>query len=343
MSRTRRSISRRAPATAAGRRALVALALTLAAAGCTARTSFSPDADADAGDEGGVTGDAGIVPFVLPPIPADGYSTQPNDIGGYQLGGEIPAAQIQSTLPATSSTTCDRLRGVVRDFKGALPAVGGSLQPGGHPDFEVFEGKGVTPKLVAPDLDTSDGKRKPRYASKCELGAPMSQDCPFGAMTTTEANFDQWYSSVEGVNRTFFVYFKLAPPDRGVSTFLSKRFFPVDGAGFGNSGVDEGLQHNYSFTTEIHTTFRYNGGEVFTFDGDDDVWIFVNGKLAVDLGGVHEEAQGSVDLDQRAAALGITKGSVYTLDLFHAERHSVKSDFRIDMNFAFQDCGYIVP
>ena len=52
---------------------------------------------------------------------------------------------------------------------------------------------------------------------------------------------------------------------------------------------------------------------------------------------------GAVDLDAQAAALGIQKGSVYPLDLFHAERHSIKSDFGFDLNFAFQDCGYIVP
>jgi fibro-slime domain-containing protein len=338
----RRSTSRRAPVIAAGRRALGALALTLAVAGCSAHTSFSSDADADARDDAGEAGDVSV-PFILPPIPADGYSTAPDDIGGYQRSDEIPAAQIQTTLPAPSSTTCDRLRGVVRDFKGALPAVGGTLQPGGHPDFEVFEGKGVTTGLVAAELDTRDNSRKPRYVSKCELGAPVSSDCPFGAMTTTAANFDTWYRSAEGVNRTYFVYFKLRPPERGISTFWSAHFFPLDGAGWGDSGVDNGVSHNYSFTTEIHTTFQYNGGEVFQFDGDDDVWIFINGKLAADLGGVHEEAQASVDLDQQAAALGIKKGSICTLDLFHAERHSVKSDFRIDMNFTFQNCGYIVP
>jgi fibro-slime domain-containing protein len=100
---------------------------------------------------------------------------------------------------------------------------------------------------------------------------------------------------------------------------------------------------NYSFTTEIHAKFKYNSGQTFTFHGDDDVWIFINGKLAVDLGGLHEDTPGSVNLDQKAAALGITPGNVYPLDLFNAERHSVNSDFSIVLNFQFQDCGYIIP
>jgi fibro-slime domain-containing protein len=223
-----------------------------------------------------------------------------------------------------------------------LPAMSGEAQPGGHPDFEVFEGRGITRGLVAPVIGDD---RKPVYTGRCELGAPVSAACPFGAMTTTKANFDQWYRSVEGVNKSYRAYFELAAPIFGVSTFYSNRFFPLDGFGFGNSGIDRDMKtpRNYSFTTEIHTTFRYRGGETFTFEGDDDVWIFINGKLAVDLGGLHLIEKGSVDLDQQAVTLGITLGAVYPLDLFHAERHSLDSDFRIDLNFAFESCGYVVP
>jgi fibro-slime domain-containing protein len=80
----------------------------------------------------------------------------------------------------------------------------------------------------------------------------------------------------------------------------------------------------------MHATFRYRGGEVFTFRGDDDVFVFVNGKLALDLGGVHGAETDTIDFDAQAGALGITVGSTYSLDVFHAERHTVESNFRIE-------------
>ena len=76
-----------------------------------------------------------------------------------------------------------------------------------------------------------------------------------------------------------------------------------------------------------------------TFTGDDDVFVFVNGKLALDLGGVHGPEAGTVDFDAQAGDLGITTGNVYTLDVFHAERHTSMSNFRIETSI---DCLVVV-
>ncbi len=72
----------------------------------------------------------------------------------------------------------------------------------------------------------------------------------------------------------------------------------------------------------MNASFQYRGGEVFEFLGDDDIWAFINRKLAVDIGGVHAARAGSVNLDQDAAKLGITVGNHYDLDFFYCERNT---------------------
>jgi fibro-slime domain-containing protein len=276
---------------------------------------------------GGSSTVGGGGPGTAVPIPAD-YTMA--DTGAWKLGAQITTTG-QTTIDSPQ-TGCYEVVGVMRDFKG-------SNEPGGHADFETYSGGAQTTGLLAPDLGAD---RKPVYASKCEAATvptgTTTADCPYGPETTNKADFDQWYRTTDGVNMAYQISF-IFEPNGNTTTFESKNFFPLDGAGFGNGPNN----HNFGFTTELHTKFMYRGGETFTFTGDDDLWVFVNKKLALDLGGLHPQVSGTIDMDAMATQLGLKMNTAYDIELFHAERHTTASHFRVDTNFVFVDCGTIIP
>lgn len=200
--------------------------------------------------------------------------------------------------------------------------------PSTHPDFERFGG-GLVTGLVAPVLGP-DGRM-------VWSGIP---DAP----VTSEASFAQWYRDIPGVNQSRPIEIRLTEvPGTGRFVYENAFFFPIDGELIGNEGdafLDtQNTPRNFHFTTHLTGDFYYSSpDDSFAFTGDDDLWVFVDGKLAIDLGGVHGAETGTID-GSGLAALGLKPGISYRMDIFHAERRSNGSTFRVETNFAITDPG----
>ncbi|WP_290944317.1 fibro-slime domain-containing protein [Fibrobacter sp.] len=104
--------------------------------------------------------------------------------------------------------------------------------------------------------------------------------------------------------------------------------------GWVNSGSGFHLDtcmHNYSFAMKISTQFKYAKGQTFEIIGDDDFWIFINNKLALDYGGIHDKIEGAINLD----TLGLKEGNVYPFHIFYAERNITGSNLKIRTSITF--------
>ena len=136
-------------------------------------------------------------------------------------------------------------------------------------------------------------------------------------------------------------------------TARSLQFYPIDGLGYdailgdttdktdspyqkdenGNITATVRPEHpNGSYTLRGEAQFVYQDNLYFEFSGDDDVYMYINGVLALDLGGAHGICTKRVNLKDVATKCHLTPGEVATFTFFYMERNSDASNFKIETN-----------
>ena len=69
----------------------------------------------------------------------------------------------------------------------------------------------------------------------------------------------------------------------------------------------QGWFHDFWFTTEIRKQFAFTGAFSLDFASTDDMFVFINGKLAADLGGTHQQIPAHIDVAASGVAT-VTEG-----------------------------------
>ena len=253
---------------------------------------------------------------------------------------------------------------VLRDFKGIEWYADNAIEYG-HPDFnDPDDGNGVISfGIVEPTLGP-DGRPVLSYQTADPADAT--------GLPKSRARFAEWFDSSSPWNIEEIRSLTLTRPGAG-STFVydsttegfppnsTSGFYPLDDGGWVAQGsemlrtssatANDGADHNFNFTTETHFFFQYAGDEVLRFSGDDDLWVFIDGVLCLDVGGLHAELGATMNLADPTQETNPTQQAIVQackdhLDslvsamnpeplvemvIFHAERHTTASNFELEL------------
>ncbi len=123
-------------------------------------------------------------------------------------------------------------------------------------------------------------------------------------------------------------------PTQPVWKFLDTAFFMMDAAGLQptwTNAFGSTLRHDYAYCMEVNAAFTYHGGETMKFRGDDDLWVYLDNRIAVDNGGVHNALETSTALDSLSFLHG-KLGQTLDMDIYFCSRQPATSVFGMETN-----------
>jgi fibro-slime domain-containing protein len=236
---------------------------------------------------------------------------------GHEIWIDSETGAIASVFPGKEGTCTYLMASTVHDKAEAYSEFYGASSPGG----------GLTKGMVLPALGVDK--------------TPL-----WGGADYYKAEFQNWFHSDSTLAKPKKGYetcvdLEMGKSDDGYWEFNStntpaRGFFPIDDvnrldANLKGACPDTATEHNFGFCMESHATFKYQKGQVFEFTGDDDVWVYIDNKLGLDLGGRHVAEKGAIKLD----TLNLTPGKPYNWDFFFCERAHCASNLRIKTSIYF--------
>ena len=207
-----------------------------------------------------------------------------------------------------------------------------TLNMGNNVDFcGNFTGKTVTLSNSAGFHNDGAGTPMPSMCSVALNDAAGAKGATSTGGIPSASAFATWFNDVLGTNASNACTITLTN-NGGVWEYLNDSFFPLHNQLFGNQNES----HNNFFTYAIRAQFVHHAcaGKFFEFRGHDDAWLFINGKLAMDLGGVIPGSAQYLEIDRLS---DLQDGQTYTLWFFHARRQADYAVFRLRTNLDLID------
>ncbi len=136
---------------------------------------------------------------------------------------------------------------------------------------------------------------------------------------SSASSFAQWFADVPGQNLSTRQIIQMARDAQGHYVYSTSNFDPINGALYGNQSAT--ANRGFTFSIDAEMSYCKCAGQFLEFAGDADAWVFVNGKLALDMGGAHGTQSQVVDMDR----LDLPDGQPARIQMFFAPRSSTAS------------------